>query len=70
MLAPAASAFGGDISLADVTYEIVECKPNTYIPTGRGFVCSEFTATAQNDLRCVAAPPAESGRGSGRHPTA
>jgi hypothetical protein len=64
LLAPAAEAFGGEIALSDVKYELIECKPNTYIPTGRGFVCAEFTATAQNDLRCgipagagVAPPP-------------
>jgi len=44
-------AFGGEIELSDVTYEIVDCKPNTYMPGKGRFVCAEFSATATNKLR-------------------
>jgi hypothetical protein len=45
-------AFGGEIELTDVTYEVVEtCKPGTFLPSRVGFVCSEFSATANNKLK-------------------
>uniref|UniRef100_A0A7S0RAF7 Uncharacterized protein n=1 Tax=Pyramimonas obovata TaxID=1411642 RepID=A0A7S0RAF7_9CHLO len=44
-------AFGAEIPLSDVTYEIVECKPGTFLPSKGKFLCAEFTATATNKTK-------------------
>merc|ERR1712216_288743 len=44
-------AFGAEIPLSDVTYEIVECKPGTFLPSKGKCVCAEFTATASNKAK-------------------